>query len=240
MNSEFRRTCNDPRHSTGGECPPCSQVSIKQEINSNWKQIGFVIGALAGIGMIISLVLFKYIFPAMKARRQVAITSPAPRATVIPPTPILSPSPAESLPSSSNARRMPSYSEGLAAAHSIGFTLRQSGLSMAEGSRTEGGREYRLVIIQEGADVDTLRLQTWGAMTDASRYQLYMWANTILAKLKMGEVPEQTRKALFNGQNIGDDGIFNGFCGVGVLQKPIGSSSSPSDRISLDLIFSTD
>jgi hypothetical protein len=136
------------------------------------------------------------------------------------------------IPSPTAPHRIPSLDEIKSAVQPIGFRLKQSGESHYEAKVIASGKEYRLVILTFPGGVDTLRIQFSGRATEKIRWQLFAWANQVLAGLSMGSVPEQVKRAIFDGTNMVDEGIYNGFCGVAALQN-----NSSLDRISIDLVF---
>ena len=110
---------------------------------------------------------------------------------------------------------------------------------IGEATRNIGEYKYTVVVMGPTPDrVDTVRLHAYGVQTNQARQQLQTWANKVLAALNRGQLPPSFIKKLFAGESVGDDGVSNGYCNVGVLQKPL-KPSGPSiyDRITIDLIF---
>ena len=109
----------------------------------------------------------------------------------------------------------------------------------AEDSQRIGGHTFRVIFMGPTNDkLDTIRFQSWGIQTRQARQRLQVWANNTLASFEKGKLPDDFIQKLFAGETVGNDGVFNGFCNVQVLQRPINPSRpSVDDRISLDLIF---
>lgn len=141
-------------------------------------------------------------------------------------------------PSPTPPHRIPTISEAEQSLRPIGFQLTKIDETHLKGKLSLSGTEYHVVLFTFDQGVNTLRLQVWGRVTEKIRKQLLEWATKILTHLKMGSVPEQTQLAIFSGSDTSDQGIYNGHCGVGVLQKPVEQRSL--ENISLDLIFRRD
>lgn len=142
------------------------------------------------------------------------------------------------------AKSMPEYAQVAGVASNLGFQLSAfsdngSSIFKAEASQFIGGREFRFVVMGPARDqVDTIRIQSWGFQTKQARQRLERWATQVLSSLNRGQLPRDFIRQFYDGSNIGDDGVFNGFCNVQVLQKPITPGRpSASDRITVDLIF---
>jgi len=110
---------------------------------------------------------------------------------------------------------------------------------LGEDSQRIGDHTFKVVFMGPTHDrLDTIRFQSLGIQTKQARQRLHAWSNNTLTSFEKGKLPDDFLQKLYAGENVGDDGIFNGFCNVQVLQRPINPSRpSVSDRISIDLIF---
>jgi hypothetical protein len=143
-----------------------------------------------------------------------------------------------------STKGMPEYTQVAVIAGQLGFQLgafKSNGGSifMAEAPRYIGDREYRFVVMGPSGDqVDTIRIQAWGFQTKQARQQLETWATQVLSALNRGQLPRDFIRRLYAGANVGNDVVSNGYCNVQVLQRPSNPGApSPSDRITIDLIF---
>jgi len=110
---------------------------------------------------------------------------------------------------------------------------------LGENSQRIGDHTFKVVFMGPTNDrLDTIRFQSWGIQNRQARQRLQRWASNTLASIEKGKLPDDFVQKLYAGETIGDDGVFNGFCNVQVLQRPLNPSNpSVDDRISLDLIF---
>jgi zinc ribbon protein len=189
-----------------------------------------------GLGLIIVVSLISWIL------------APPPRAHLS--TATLTPSTTPSFPGNETRsqtmsnKEMPEYAQVSNVASQLGFQLgafknNGSSIFMVEATQFIGSREFRFVVMGPASDrVDTVRIQAWGIQTKQARQQLERWATRVLASLNRGQLPRDFIRQLYAGDNVGDDGVSNGFCNVQVLQRPSNPGvPSASDRITIDLIF---
>jgi hypothetical protein len=233
FNAQFCRGCGTPI--------PTQTFMSPVKKNSNGLMIVLAIfGVILGGCVIFGI--FGALIDSNKAR-----TSPS-TLTSLPPTPrptsTLNVLADEKESRTAPTREMPAYTQVSRAASKLGFQLgafENDGDSsfMAEAARFVGGQKFRFVVTGPARDrVDTVRIQAWGFQTKQARRQLERWATQVLASLNRGRLPSDFIRQLYAGSNVGDDGVFNGFCNVQVLQRPISPGiPNPNDRITIDLIF---
>jgi hypothetical protein len=182
----------------------------------------------------------------------VLLSKPSDKEITVEMMPVLPP-PGEGRASSGVARleQMPEFSEIAAAARDLGFRVKSFGdgqpsadsmtgrAFMATSEQMINGQRFQIVVMGPSSErVDTVRLQAFGIQTKAARQVLQKQAENILDALDRGQLPESFVQQFYAGQQIGDGGVFNGFCNVSVLQRPLNPNKpSSDDRISLDLLF---
>ncbi len=248
----FCPNCGHQNQPAFRHCPQCGRAYPNEHVyvppvgpkKNTALKIG-VLGCLGLIGLVVVIIIFGVV--SRKPSDTRAIREFPPLQPKVPPT-----SDGKS-PGLARLEQMPDFSGVAEAGRKIGFKVDSFGTGQTSADSLTGrafmvtakqiinGQNFNLVIMGPASDrVDTVRFQAWGIQTAAARKILQKQAETVLAGIKRGTLPPDFLKRFYAGEQVGDDGVTNGFCNVQVLQRPTNPGSpSTQDRISLDLIFDT-
>lgn len=203
----------------------------------------FAFGCLGLIGLFVMLAIVGALFSKSSDTDSKIVIAPK-----LPPPP-----PSDEKISAGLARlqQMPEFSKVAESARRLGFRVSSFGdgqpstdsltgrAFMVTAEQVINGQNFKFVVMGPSSDrVDTVRLQAYGIQTKAARQILQKQAESVLASVNRGELPESFLRQFHAGVQVSDDGVSNGFCNVQVLQRPMNPAfPSNEDRISLDLIF---